>query len=74
MDYKVIVSWDAEKQVFFVVESELAGLWAEAPSMRELIEIIEDVAPDLLRQNHPSAGPSGVRILEDRGRLLSLAL
>jgi hypothetical protein len=48
VDHKVLVNWDAEKQVFFVVESELAGLWAEASSMRELIEIIEDVAPDLL--------------------------
>lgn len=73
MDYKVIISWDAENKVFFVVESEIIGLWAEAPSMAELLEVIEDLAPDLLRQNHPGAAPGRLHILEDRGRLTPMA-
>jgi len=73
LDYKVIISWDAEKGVFFVVESEIEGLWAEAATMANLLEVIEDVAPDLIRANHHEDEPRGVRILEDRGRLVSVA-
>ena len=72
MDYKVVVGWDAEKGVFFVVESDIEGLWAEARSFEELLDVIRDVAPDLIAHNHAGAAPVGLRILEDRGRLMSL--
>lgn len=68
MDYKIIIRRDAEAGVFFVEESDVVGLNAEASSWDDLVEIIHDLAPDLLRDNQqPTHGR--LVLLEDRGAL-----
>ena len=43
----VTVRHDERVPVWYVDESELPGLHAEAETLDELVEIIEDLAPDL---------------------------
>lgn len=46
---------DAEVGVFYV-ESNVPGLNVEADSLEEMVEILLDVLPDLLRANVEAAG------------------
>ena len=52
MDYKVIVGWDQENQKFFIVESDVEGLWLEKPTFEALVAAIHDVAGELILHNH----------------------
>jgi len=52
MEFKVIVGWDEENQKFFIVESDLEGLWLEKPTFEALVAAVRDVAPDLIAHNH----------------------
>jgi hypothetical protein len=49
MKYIVTVSHDAKEGVWYVQDSEVPGLNAEAPTFDALVEVIFDLAPDLLR-------------------------
>jgi len=55
LKYTVTVSHDETECVWFVQESDVPGLNAEAPTLDTLVEIISDVAPDLISENLPSA-------------------
>ncbi len=49
----ITVAYDPENSIWFVRESDLPGLCAEAGSLDALNEIIADLAPDLLETNLP---------------------
>jgi predicted RNase H-like HicB family nuclease len=49
--FNVFVSHDAADGVWFVESSDIPGLNAEAESYEALVEIILDVAPDLIEVN-----------------------
>jgi len=48
MNFIVNIGFDPEHKLYFVHESDVSGLTVEAPSLDEVIEIIRDVALDLL--------------------------
>lgn len=73
MDYKVIVGWDEENRKFFVLESDIEGLWLEKPTFEALVEAIQDVAPDLVTHNHGTeSGAPVLRIFREVGAPLAL--
>ena len=53
MQFNVIVCHDADAAIWYVYESDLPGLNAEASTLDELVAVIEDVAPDLAYANLP---------------------
>lgn len=53
MRFNVTVRHDAGAAIWYVHESDLPGLNAEAPTLDELVAVIEDVAPDLAYANLP---------------------
>jgi predicted RNase H-like HicB family nuclease len=67
MEYKVIVGWDRENAVYFVVESDIEGLWLEKPTFEALVDAIKDVAGELLAHNHGTPAPQSLRIYRDIG-------
>jgi len=60
MEYTVVVSHDAKEAVWFVQSSDVPGLNAEAPTLDALVEVITDLAPDLVAANLPGASRSGL--------------
>jgi hypothetical protein len=62
MQFTVTVSHDEAERVWFVQSSDVPGLNAEAPTLDELVQVIADVAPDLIASNLPDAD------LEERRR------
>jgi hypothetical protein len=46
---------DEDAGVWFVESSDLPGLHVEAPTLDSLVEIVVDVAPDLVAANLPDA-------------------
>jgi len=52
LEYKAIVGWDERNQKFFVVESDIEGLWLEKASFEALVDAVRDVAGDLIAHNH----------------------
>ncbi len=73
MEYKVIVGWDADAQKFFIVESDIEGLWLEKPNFEALVEAIRDVANDLIDHNHgPQQTTPRLRIFREIGAPVSL--
>src|SRR4051812_17348152 len=55
MQFTVTVSHDETERVWFVQSSDVPGLNAEAPTLDQLVEVIADVAPDLIASNLPDA-------------------
>ena len=53
MQFTITVSHDEKEGVWFVQESDVPGLNAEAPTLDELVEVITDLAPDLVAANLP---------------------
>ena len=49
--FNVFVSHDASDGVWFVETSDIPGLNAEAPSYEQLVEIVLDLAPELVDVN-----------------------
>ncbi len=50
--YHVKARWDAEARVYYS-ETDIPGLNIEAETLREFIEIAEDLAPQMLEANVP---------------------
>ena len=50
-EYTVRVAHDPEVGVWYVEESDIPGLNAEAASYELLVEVVLDVAPDLIEAN-----------------------
>ena len=56
-EYAVRVRHDPEAGVWFVESSDIPGLNVESPSLDGLIEVVRDVAPELIEHNlKPEAG------------------
>jgi predicted RNase H-like HicB family nuclease len=53
MQFTVTVSHDEQEGVWFVQSSDVPGLNAEAPTLDELVEVIADLAPELVAANLP---------------------
>lgn len=60
VEFKVIVGWDKEAQKYFIVESDIEGLWLEKPTFEALLAAMRDVAPDLITHNHGAQKTSPV--------------
>jgi predicted RNase H-like HicB family nuclease len=56
MQFTVTVSHDEEEGVWFVQASDIPGLHAEAPTLDALVEVISDLAPELVAANLPNSG------------------
>lgn len=52
MDFEVKIARDRDLGVWYVSESAIPGLNAEAATFDELVEIITDLVPDLVAANH----------------------
>jgi predicted RNase H-like HicB family nuclease len=65
MEYKIVIGWDADGNVYRVLESEIDGLWLEASTREDLIAAISDAATAFLKQGPNSSG--AVRIFEEVG-------
>jgi hypothetical protein len=73
LEFKVIVGWDQENQRFFIVESDVEGLWLEKPSFEALVDAIRDVAPELIAHNHgPQKKTPMLRIFREVGAPVAL--
>jgi predicted RNase H-like HicB family nuclease len=59
MQFTVTVSHDEDGGVWFVQSSDIPGLHAEAATLDELVEIITDLAPELVAANLPEHDLAG---------------
>jgi hypothetical protein len=50
----ITVSHDEAQRVWYVLSSDIPGLNAEAQTLDGLVEVIADLAPDLIAANLPS--------------------
>ncbi|GEP06966.1 DUF1902 domain-containing protein [Methylobacterium oxalidis] len=55
MTLTVTVRHHPDERVWYVHESEVPGLHAEAPTLDALVAVIGDLAPELAAANLPSA-------------------
>lgn len=55
MQYTITVSHDEKIGVWFVEDSDVPGLNAEAPTLDALVDVIADLAPELVAANIPEA-------------------
>lgn len=62
MKYLVTVSHDAKEGVWYVQDSEVPGLNAEAATFDALVEILSELAPDLVNANLPEAAATDEQI------------
>jgi predicted RNase H-like HicB family nuclease len=56
MQFTATVCHDEEEGVWFVQSSDVPGLNAEAATYDDLVQVIADLAPDLVAANLPDAG------------------
>jgi predicted RNase H-like HicB family nuclease len=59
MQFTITVSHDEHEGVWFVQSSDIPGLHAEAATLDELVEVIADLAPELVAANLPEVDLSG---------------
>jgi hypothetical protein len=63
--YNVKAVWDSEAGVYYA-KSNIPGLNVEAATVAEFIEIVKDLAPDLIAANEPEhARAHSVRLEAD---------
>ncbi len=69
--FTVTALWDEEAKVFYS-DSDIPGLCVEAASFDVFVEVVEDLAPEVIAANLPGlAGPYAIRIAT--ARTLNLA-
>jgi hypothetical protein len=56
MAYRVDAAWDEAARVWIATSDDVPGLCAEAPSLDALIEVVLELAPDLLAANGVAEG------------------
>jgi hypothetical protein len=63
--YTVHAEWDETTKVWATAGVEIPGLFCEAASFDELVDIVLDLAPDLLRANgaEPAGQLVGIKIV-----------
>ena len=49
--YKIWVEWDSEAEVWYVKKSHVPGLHAEAATQEELLEVLQELIPELMMAN-----------------------
>lgn len=49
--FYVVIGFDKEAEVFHVTETDVPGLSAEAASPREMLDVLTDLVPMLLKEN-----------------------
>jgi len=65
--YTVRARWDDEAQVWSTDGDDIPGLFCEAKSFEELVEIVRDVAPALLQVNTGEpAGEVDIKVVPAR--------
>ena len=82
--FRVEPAWHEKAQVFYTAYTEVEGLFIEAATLDEFREVILDMTPDLLRDNHidatgqvrpmpdiPVADPVRLEQGDSRGRALA---
>lgn len=62
--FHVTALWDDEAKVYYC-ESDIIGLHVEAATIEEFEEVMLDVAPGLIADNHMSAEERASRSTED---------
>lgn len=60
--FEVTCQWDEESQVWYVLESNVPGLSAEAASKPEMEQLLAVLIPQLLQLNQPERGHHDVPI------------
>lgn len=45
------IEWDGEAEIWFVKESDIPGLHAEAETQDHMLEILREVIPELVQSN-----------------------
>ncbi len=51
--YYVKAEWDEEAEVWYVSQSDVPGLAAEAATPQEMIDLVGELVPELLELNGP---------------------
>lgn len=54
--YTVTAVWDPEAGVYWS-QSDIVGLNVEAPTLSAFVDLVETLAPELLRDNGMAVGP-----------------
>jgi hypothetical protein len=49
--YEIFLDWDQDAQVWYVAESNVPGLVAEAPTQESMTELLKRRVPELLELN-----------------------
>ena len=57
-EYTVSVAHDTEAGIWYVEMSDIEGLNAEAGSYEDLVDIVLDLAPDLVQAEGGAGGPA----------------
>ena len=64
----ITAAWDQDARVWVATSDDIPGLATEAASLEDLIQRVEDVAPELIEDNVPMLGDASDRLIED-GRI-----
>lgn len=54
LSLRVLVDYDDENRHWYVVHSDIPGMFIETQTLDEAVEVILDVAPDLVETNLPA--------------------
>jgi hypothetical protein len=57
VQFKVTCNWDAEAGVWYVAESNVPGLAAEAPTVEAMVNLLEVRIPELIELNMQDFDP-----------------
>ena len=49
--HTIIVLWDPEAEVFYTRDSTIPGLNAQADTIKEMIEVLDELLPLLIEEN-----------------------
>lgn len=47
----ITAQWDAKEKIWYATSDDVVGLHVCCPTLEEMIEVIDDVLPDLVAQN-----------------------
>ena len=62
MQYTVTVAHDEGEGVWFVQSSDVPGLNAEAATLDALVEVVAELAPELVQANRGDRTPISIRV------------
>lgn len=62
VQHVVLAEWDADARVWFVKATDIPGLIVEAATFEEFIDVVQDVAPDLLESEEQGPAPISIAV------------